>query len=78
MIACAAAWRPVSPAVLTVKMSRPLSEPARCAATVAASAAASEPFCSEMPRPRTALPAGVSMSSPAKGFFIAAAGCVIA
>ena len=32
----------------------------------------------DMPRPRTAWPCGVSMSSPANGFVMAAAGCVIA
>ena len=49
----AASCRPVSPAVLTVKTRRPCKDSRSAAVFTAASAAASEPFCSETPRPRT-------------------------
>jgi hypothetical protein len=49
----AASCRPVSPAVLTVKMRRPRKGRRSAAALTAASAAAKEPFCSDTPRPRT-------------------------
>ena len=44
----------------------------------AASAAANDPFCSDTPRPRMYAPAAFSISSPANGLRMRAAGWVMA
>src|SRR6266852_3107542 len=78
MTLAAASWRPVSPAVVSAKMRRPCNPPSATSSPMAPQAAASAVFCSATPRPRIAVPRGVSTSVAEKGSSILAAGWVIA